>query len=99
MLIDFTYLVVLDGEKDEAVGVLLEKRLIGFEALGGRCGNWRRDLCLLFLDRRLVLSVHAVGEGSDTVIDGMVLLVYGIEVELLDGRLHFEGLNGSGSLL
>ena len=45
-----------------------------------------------------LLGIHALSEVSDTGVNRLVLLVGGTEVELLDGRLDLEVLNGRGSL-
>lgn len=82
------YLVVLDGEQDEALGVVLEERLVGLLGLDGGGHGGRRLLDLLGDDRRVVLR-----DGGGV---GVVLLVG--EVELLHGRLHLEGVDGSGGL-
>ena len=86
-----TYLVVLDGEQDESVGVLLEKRLVGLLGLdaGGHVGLG-------------LLSLLRLDDGCDVLRDdgavGVVLLVGSVEVELLHRRLHLEGVDGSRSL-
>lgn len=70
-----TNLMVLDGEEDETVGVLLEERLVGLSLLDTK-GN------LGGLDGLL--------DGLGGRVDGLerrgrVLLADGLEVELLDG--------------
>jgi len=83
------YLVVLDGEKNEALRVLLEEGLVGLFWLDGCSSGLLLDLLDLGDNRLGVLD----GDGV-----GVVFLVGGIEVELLNGRLYLESLNGSGSL-
>lgn len=85
-----TYLMVLDGEQNEATRVLLQQRLVGLKLLnsGSRLGSFSR-----LLDRL-----------GDSRVDGMlrsrrVLLASSVEVELLDGRVaHLEVLQRGSSL-
>ena len=86
-----TYLVVLDREEDEPVGVLLKQGLVGLLGLdaGGDGGLGLLDLLRLG-DRRDVLR--------DSGAVGVVLLVGRAEVELLHGRLHLERVDGGSSL-
>jgi hypothetical protein len=86
--------VVLDWEQDEAVGVLLKKRLRSFLLLDD-WGNWALLQIRDVLDRLL----EVLGEGS--LHRGDVLLVGrgGIEVEFLDRRVaHLEALEARSSL-
>jgi hypothetical protein len=85
-----TYLVVLDGEEDEAVGVLLEEGLIGLSLL-----NTRSNL------GNLEGLLDGLGGGRVDGLErrGRVLLADGLEVELLDGGIaHLEVLEGGSSL-
>lgn len=77
--------MVLNGEEDKALRVLLEEGLIGFCLLdgGSNDGLW----CILGLldfldDSRLVVGVDLLGEAGDRV--GVVLLVSDAKVELLN---------------
>lgn len=81
--------MVLDGEQDEAVGVLLEEGLVGLLGLDAGGHGALRLLNLLSLDEGGVQGDGGVG---------VVLLVGDAEVKLLDGGLHLERVNGSGSL-
>lgn len=86
------YLVILDGEKDESIGILLEQWLVGLEVLGSFSGGSNMGLLGLWLGSGL-LGFH------DALGDGGVFLVRNVEVELLDRRIaHLEGLEGRGSL-
>jgi len=81
-----TDLMVLDGEENETVRVLLQERLTGLELLNGRSRLGSLDG---LLDR---LGDSRVDVGSRRV------LLAG-EVELLDGRVaHLEVLERGGSL-
>ena len=78
------YLVILDGEQDEAVGVLLEKRLVCLVGLDAR----RSGRLLLLLGNRLFdsLGINGCGEGGDAVVGGLgIFLVHGTKVKLLHG--------------
>lgn len=85
-----TYLMVLDGEKNEATRVFLKQRLVGLKLLnsGSRLGSFSRLLDGL----------------GDSRVNGMlgsrrVLLASSFEVELLDGRFaHLEILQRGSSL-
>lgn len=81
--------MVLDGEKDESLRVLLEEGLVGLLGPEARGGSGLLDLLDLGDDGLDLL------DGSDV---GVVLLISDVEVELLDGGLHLEGLDSSGSL-
>lgn len=90
--------MILDGEQDEALRVLLEKRLLSLQ----------RDIVLLLLlslGRLWLLGgLGVVGidlglKGGEVGVEGLVLLIRRVEVELLDGGLHLEGLNCSCSLV
>lgn len=89
-----TYLVVLDGEQNEAVGVLLEE-VFGLFVLGG-LGLGLEDL--------LGLGDHrdALDRDGDFVRSDEVLLVVGCELGLgslaLERRLHLEVTDGVGGL-
>lgn len=89
-----TDLMVLDGEENEALTVLLEKRLVHLLLLDAR-GDHRRFLLLRGLLSGLGLNV---GCGGNVRADGLVLLVGVVEVELLDGGLHLERIESGGSL-
>lgn len=86
--------MVLDGEQHKALRVVLQEGLVGLGGLDGRGHG-----CLDFLDDGLLdlfLLLHRLcGLG---ILDKDVLLVGVAEVELLDGRLDLEGLDGSGRL-
>lgn len=88
-----TYLMVLDGKENKTLGVLLKQRLVGFLRLDAR-GNSDLGLLLLGLFDNLCLEVG----GIEGLVQRLVLLIGGAEVELLDGRLHVEVLNGGSSL-
>jgi hypothetical protein len=46
-----------------------------------------------------VVVVHLLGEALESgVVERLVLLVGSVEVDLLDGRLNLERVNGSSSL-
>lgn len=81
--------MVLDGEENETLRVLLEEGLVELLSLGSD-----NNLCLLLglLDNlRLELC-------SIDVLVGLVLLVGDSKVKLLDGRFHVEVLNTGSSL-
>lgn len=81
--------MVLNGEQNEAVGVLLQERLVGLKLLssGSSLGNLNG------------LLGNLVGGGVDGVERRGVLLANGLEVKLLDGRVaHLEILEGGSSL-
>jgi len=90
--------MVLDREQHEALRILLQERLIGFIRLDGRS----HSRLLLHLLHHLshhrggcLLSIHLGSEGGKVGVEGLVLLVVsGIEVELLDRRFHLERLDG-----
>jgi hypothetical protein len=87
---DVTNLVVLDGEEDETVGILLEEGLIGLSLL-----DTRGDL------GDLNGLLDGLGDGRVDGLErrGRVLLADGLEVELLDrGIAHLEVLEGGSSL-
>lgn len=86
--------MVLDGEENEALRVLGEERLIGLLRLEGR-GD------LLGLGGLLVRVVFGIDLGlelSKVLVEGLVLLVGGTELELLGGRVHVEVLDTGGNL-
>lgn len=90
--------MILDGEEDEALRVLLEEGLVGLLRLDGR-GHAGLGLLLLREARLLLLSgIHLGLERGEVGIEGGVLLVGAGEVKLLDGRLHLEVLDGGSSL-
>ena len=95
-----TYLMVLDGEKDEALAVLLEDGLLDLIGLDARSHGRLGLLLLGSLHAELlrVLGVDLGLEGGEISVKGLVLLVGGSEVELLDRGFHLEGLNGRCSL-
>lgn len=86
--------MVLDGEENEALRVLGEERLIGLLRLEGR-GHL---LGLGGLSVRVVFSIYLGFELSKVLVEGLVLLVGGTEVELLRGRVHVEILDTGGNL-
>lgn len=71
-----TYIVVLDGEENEALGVLLQDGLVGLLRLDGRCN---RVNLLLDLVGDIVLELRNADDGLVCV-----LLVCRREVNLLD---------------
>lgn len=79
--------MVLDGEQHEALGVLLQQRLVGLGLLDGGSN------ALLLLGLGLLLDQLLLG-----LLDGNVLLVGVAKVELLDGRLDLERLDSRGGL-
>lgn len=92
------YLMILDGEQDKALRVLLQERLVEFNRLD--------DLFVLLSLGRLqlgglgVVGINLRLEGGEArIIEGLVLLVRRVEVELLDRRFHLEGLNCRCSLV
>lgn len=88
-VVDPTYLVVLDREQNETVGILLQEGLVGLKLLSSRSSLGNLDGLLGDL----------VGGGIDGVERPGVLLANGLEVELLDGRVaHLEVLEGGSSL-
>lgn len=85
-----TDLVVLDGEEDETVRVLLEKRLVGLKLLDARSNLGALDGLL-----------GGLGGGRVNGLErrGRVLLAERLEIELLNGRVaHLEVLEGGSSL-
>ena len=83
---DVTYLVVLDGEHDETVGVLLEEGLSSLHGLDSF------GLGKSLLDGLL--------DGVDLHGGRDIFLANGGEVELLDGGVrHLEVLEGGSSLM
>lgn len=94
-----TYLMVLDGEQDEALRVLLQDGLVNLIWLNCRSHG---GLGLLLLEGLggLVVVVHLLGEALESgLVERLVFLVGSVEVDLLDGRLNLERVNGRGSLL
>ena len=88
-VVDPTYLVVLDREQNETVGVLLQEGLVGLKLLSSRSSLGNLDGLLGDL----------VGGGINGVERPGVLLANGLEVKLLDGRVaHLEILEGGSSL-
>lgn len=83
--------MVLDGEQHETLGVLLQEGLIGLKWLDGSS-----DGSLGLLDGALLDLLLLQLDGLD-ILDGDVLLV-GTEVELLDGGIDSECLDGRSSL-
>ena len=87
--------MVLDGEENEALGVLGKEGLVGLLRLDSR-GD------LLGLGSLLVRVVFGIDLGlelSKVGVEGLVLLVGGTEVELLGGRVvHVEVLDTGGDL-
>ena len=87
--------MVLDGKEDEALRVLLQKGLVGF-----LWPNSRRNSSLgllLSLLRNGLLRVDLGGESVDISVNRRVLLA-GVEVQLLHGRLHLERLHIGSNL-
>lgn len=81
-----TYLMVLDGEENETMRVLLQQRLVCLALLDGGSHLGKLRLGWL-LGHGLSLDVGRV----DRTRHGNVLLVRGLEAELLDGRIaHLE---------
>lgn len=87
-----TYLVILDGEENETVGVFLENRLIDLWGLGGDYGL----LVLLDVLGHVGLEFCCIGA---SLVHDLVLFVGGTEVKLLDRRLHVQVSNSRSSLL
>jgi hypothetical protein len=87
--------VILDGEEDEALRVLLEQRLIGLLRVDRHSLGLRLLVhgCLL-----LVLGVNLCLERGEVGVERCVLLVGRGEVELLDWRFHLKGVNCGSSL-
>jgi hypothetical protein len=86
----WTYIVVLDGEQDESLGVLLEQGLVCLLRLDGR-----RDVGLA-VGRVDLLDVK-VWDADNGLVD--VLLVRRREVELLCGGIsHAECVDCRSSL-
>lgn len=83
--------MVLDGEQDEAVGVLLQQRLVGL--LLPDCGSSGGVLDVVGL-------FGEIGDALDGAGDGVVCpVVVAGEVQLLGGRVvHVEVGNGRSSL-
>lgn len=92
--------MVLDGEQHETLGILLQEGLVGLLGLDGGSHGGLRLLLLGRLHGRLVdvLGVNLCLEGGEVGVEGRVLLVGSRKIELLDGRLHLEGLDGGRSL-
>jgi hypothetical protein len=83
-----TYIVVLDGEHDEPLRVLLEQRLILLLLLDRGRDSW--------LYRRV--DLWQIGY-ADNGLENVLLVRGGLEVELLCGGIgHLEALNGRCSL-
>lgn len=81
--------MILDGEEDEAMGVLLQQWLVGFEIFDS--GSDMR-LFRLWLGSGFLRLGDALG-------DGIVLLVCNVEVEFLHrGIAHLQRLKGGSSL-
>jgi hypothetical protein len=87
--------MVLDGEEDESLRILLEEGLIGLLGLNG-VGNSR--LGGLFCSLHLGDDGLGHGLGGDFFGWRVVLLVGDAEVKLLDRRLHLQVANGRSSL-
>lgn len=86
--VDVTYLVVLDREHDEAVGVLLEEGLSGLKLLDGRGSLGGKSLLSGLLD-----GVDGLDLGRHVFLAGRP------EVKLLSGGVaHLEVLEGGSSL-
>lgn len=90
------YLVVLDGEHDESMGVLPENWLVELLWLQGGGPLWL--LWLADLLGRSMLHIEVLGQGGDCGVLDVVLLVCDAEVELLDWGVHLQGLNARCSL-
>lgn len=85
--------MVLDWEENEALRVLLQKRLVCLFGLDR--WSYHNGLLLDFLDGLLDHDVNNRRVG----VEGHVLLAGSCELELLGRRLaHLETLNGRGSL-
>lgn len=87
-----TYLVVLDGEENETLSVLPEEGLIVQVLLANGL-----LVILGLLDDGLDIGVVSHGCGGCPV-DGLVLFVGGVKVELLHGGLDVEVLDRGSSL-
>jgi hypothetical protein len=85
-----TYIVVLDGEQDETLSILLEQRLNGLFVLDGRC-----NVCLAV--GRGDLLVVKLWDANNGPVD--VLLIRRGEVKLLCGSVsHAECVDCRSSL-
>lgn len=97
-----TDLMILDGEEDEALWVILEKRFVCLlwpkTGCHGRLGRLLNGLHFFHGRLGLLLLVGILGGNSYVVLCGLVFFIGGVEVKLLDRRLHFERLDGRGSL-
>lgn len=89
-----TYLVVFDGEENETLSVLPEEGLI-VQVLLARSNGLLVILGLL--DEGLDIGVVSHG-GGGCPVDGVVLFIGGVKVELLDGGLDVEVLDRGSSL-
>lgn len=80
--------MILDGEEDKAMRVLLEQRLLGLDILDAR-SHLGSFLSLVGDLVRLQVDVRRA----------CIFLAGNVEVDLLDGRVtHFEILEGGSSL-
>lgn len=93
------YLVVLDGEEDETVRVLLQHRLVRLLRLD--CGRNFRLFLRLLLEQRDALDgdgdLVGIVAGVGGVI-GVLLVSLSVELRLLDGGLHLEVFDGGRGL-
>jgi hypothetical protein len=92
--------VILDGKKDEALRILLQKRLIYLGGLDSRRHLWCFWRGLDYVgDRLLDLRLNDGGHGGGLDSGRNILLVHGGEVELLRRRVaHLEVLKVASRL-
>lgn len=82
--------MVLDGEQDEALRVLLQDGLVNLLRLDCRSHG---GLGLLLLEGLggLVVVVHLLSKALESgLVERLVLLVGSVEVDLLNGGLNLE---------
>jgi len=92
--------MILYGEEDESLRILLKERLIGLVRLDS-AGNSRLGgfLCWLDLsDASLAVLVDDLRLGGDFFGRRVVLLVGAVKVKLFDRRLHLQVVNSRSSL-
>jgi hypothetical protein len=85
--------MVLNREENKSLRILLKEGLVGFLSLNARGSSL--GLLLLGLLNDLCLQLGGIGG----LVERLVFLVGGTEVELFDRGLHVEVLNCGSSLL